>query len=1108
MLAQRLSFPVLGLALLAAGNWQSAQAQELAVSPFQLSVNFQRNTTSGNAVSRSLEVTGINSDVTVTTTTDGPANVNWLFVNPTFMAATGGATRRVDVTLLPAPLAAGNYTGKIRFAPATGAAVEVNVALLVSDTRLQNAVPSALQFVAQRGASQAPATPISITVTSGSLTVAGAGSSSPTGWLVVDPLPVNTPGSVSVSVNPAGLVPGDYVGSITVNASTLGEAVGNPSIVIPVRLKVVDDSRLTVAPSSISVDHQVNSANPAPRTISIGSTGSALAFTTEVATPGSGTPWMAVTPTSGNTPQSLTVNFQNLASLQAGTYNGTITVRVGSAQSQVVNVTLRVATDPLLTAAPSQLTFTFQQGGPLPPRQTVVLSNFGNPVAITAAAQGTATQWLTVTPAASNTPSALVVGINPSNLQTGIFDGNIEVRGAIGNSPYLIPVRMIVSPPAQPLLRVAQNFLNFAFQTGGSATSLSQTLNVTSTGSAAITYGALSVGGAGWLTASPSGTQTTPSNLTVTVTPGSLPPGVYAAQVSVQSTEQGATPIVVPVRLVISTQPLISVNPSSLAFTTNTTGTPQRQTIAVNSTGTNFPYTAAATVAGGGNWLVIAPGQTTGSTIEVGVNQVVTEGSGLITITAPTAENSPVLVPVTLTTPGSTGGGTVSNLTVTPNQLDFTAVIGSTPPAAQTLDVSVGSTSTLVRYTIGEIRYLTAGGWLKLNKPTGGIAPDRLEVSVDASALQAGRYAATIPFTSDVGNRDVVVFLEVRRVVTGFAVSPEALTFNFTPGNAVPVAQAVQVTSTGDAIAFVPEVRYAVAPAAPWLSIQSTSGSTPATISATVNPAGLTAGTYQATINLTGQNGALTRAINVTLTVAAGATPTVTRVVNAASNLDTQLVPGLIVSLYGTNLGPTAGVAASPNSTGLYDRQLGNVRVLFDTFEAPILFVSANQINAIVPYAVGTRVSVPVRVEVNGVRSAPVEIRVGLAAPAIFQLSAAGQGAILNQDSTVNSAINAAARDSVVVLFATGEGETNPPGTDGAIPGRSTALKTPRQRVRVRIGGQEAEVLYAGSAPFLVSGVLQVNAKVPAGVTPGPAVPIELIVGDTASASGVTVAVR
>ena len=242
--------------------------------------------------------------------------------------------------------------------------------------------------------------------------------------------------------------------------------------------------------------------------------------------------------------------------------------------------------------------------------------------------------------------------------------------------------------------------------------------------------------------------------------------------------------------------------------------------------------------------------------------------------------------------------------------------------------------------------------------------------------------------------------------------------------------------------------------------------------------------------------------------MAAVATPVVSRMVNSASFLDVPAVPGMIVSLLGTGLGPITGVAAAPNGSGVFDRQLANVKVIFDTFEAPILFVSATQINAIVPYLVAPRLTTRVQVEVNGVRSNGIDLRVAAAAPGIFVLSAAGQGAILNQDNTVNGAGNPAARDSIVVIYATGEGQTNPPGVDGTIPGRSTAYKVPVQRVRVRIGGLESEVLYAGSAPFLVSGAMQVNAKVPAGVTPGLSVPIELIVGETSSAAGVTLAVR
>ncbi|MBK5291093.1 MAG: hypothetical protein JJE04_05265 [Acidobacteriia bacterium] len=53
-----------------------------------------------------------------------------------------------------------------------------------------------------------------------------------------------------------------------------------------------------------------------------------------------------------------------------------------------------------------------------------------------------------------------------------------------------------------------------------------------------------------------------------------------------------------------------------------------------------------------------------------------------------------------------------------------------------------------------------------------------------------------------------------------------------------------------------------------------------------------------------------------------------------------------------------------------------------------------------------------------------------------------------------------------------------------------------------------AELLYAGAAPGLVAGVLQVNVKVPAGIAPGQSVPVQFAVGGVSSRSGVTLAVR
>jgi uncharacterized protein (TIGR03437 family) len=207
-------------------------------------------------------------------------------------------------------------------------------------------------------------------------------------------------------------------------------------------------------------------------------------------------------------------------------------------------------------------------------------------------------------------------------------------------------------------------------------------------------------------------------------------------------------------------------------------------------------------------------------------------------------------------------------------------------------------------------------------------------------------------------------------------------------------------------------------------------------------------------------------------------------------------------------MGPDAGAALRLTAAGLVDTSAGGTRVLFDDVPAPILYASSRQVSVVASYAAGSGGRTRVQVEYQGTRSAPVEVQVAESAPGVFTLNSTGvgPGAILNEDGRVNSAENAAARGSVVVIYATGEGQTSPAGVDGLVTG--TTLRHPVLPVRVTMGGQEAQVLYAGSAPGLVSGVLQVNARVPAGVSPGRAVPVVVTVGRASSQAGVTVAVR
>ena len=110
-----------------------------------------------------------------------------------------------------------------------------------------------------------------------------------------------------------------------------------------------------------------------------------------------------------------------------------------------------------------------------------------------------------------------------------------------------------------------------------------------------------------------------------------------------------------------------------------------------------------------------------------------------------------------------------------------------------------------------------------------------------------------------------------------------------------------------------------------------------------------------------------------------------------------------------------------------------------------------------------------------------VALPVAPVAPSIFSAdyTGSGQGAILNQDGvTVNSTAAPAAKGSIIAIYATGEGQTNPGGVDGQLANGAT-LPKPKLPIQVLINGKPAEVQYAGAAPKAVAGLFQVNAKIP-----------------------------
>ena len=227
--------------------------------------------------------------------------------------------------------------------------------------------------------------------------------------------------------------------------------------------------------------------------------------------------------------------------------------------------------------------------------------------------------------------------------------------------------------------------------------------------------------------------------------------------------------------------------------------------------------------------------------------------------------------------------------------------------------------------------------------------------------------------------------------------------------------------------------------------------------------------------------------------------------VNAASFAPSAVSPGEIVTLYGSNLGPSTLTTAELDSSGQkLSTSVAGTLVFFDNDLAPIVYTSAGQVSVIVPYSVQGKTSVSVIPFYSNALQDTMTVPVADAAPGIFTADGK-QAAAINPDGSYNSASNPAARGSTVLLFATGEGQTDPPGVDGLI--ATSVYPKPVLPVSVTIGGQPATLAYYGAAPDLTAGLMQLNVTIPQNIQPGNAV-VVLTVGTASSQAGVTIAVN
>jgi uncharacterized protein (TIGR03437 family) len=448
-------------------------------------------------------------------------------------------------------------------------------------------------------------------------------------------------------------------------------------------------------------------------------------------------------------------------------------------------------------------------------------------------------------------------------------------------------------------------------------------------------------------------------------------------------------------------------------------------------------------------------------------------------------------IPVTITV------NATAQLTATPATLAFNYQTGGATPAPQSFALASGNVQVSFTAT-------SPGNWLQLS-PQRGTTPGSVLVTANPAGLPAGTYGGTINVVAYGATSSAAV--AVTLTITAppqLTIAPSQLFFAVPVGGPAPAPQTLTVTSTGAPLAFT------AAAGSIWLGVTPTSGTTPVTLTVSVNPASLSIGTYNGTINITQAGSAVPQMILITLQVGSGGpTPTIAGVINAASGAIGTVAPGMAISIFGTALGPQTGVGfAAPPEGGTVATTLAGTEVLFDGAPAPVLFTLNGQVNALAPFELANKPNTVLQVVYNGVTSVGMTLPVVPAEPGLFTANGTGkgQGSILNQDYSINSASNPAAQGSAIMLFGTGGGLTDPPSTDGALNPMPPPFGKLTLGVTATVGGQPATVLYAGPAPGLVSGIIQINVTLPSG-TPSGNVPVVVQVG-TASGQTVTVAVQ
>jgi uncharacterized protein (TIGR03437 family) len=790
-----------------------------------------------------------------------------------------------------------------------------------------------------------------------------------------------------------------------------------------------------------------------------------------------------------------------------------------------------LATTPTVQVPVTSLSFTASSGG------APVLGNFSVIGSITGLQFQVSSDspWLTVDPGTGATPRLINVVADPAVLAPGTYKGNITVHpSAALPARFTVSVTLQVgaSKPAQ--LSVDQPSLSFTFPKGAAKRSLSVVISNTGSGTLKFTVASSS----GRVSVSPSSGSVSPGkpvSVAVTGDPGTLAAGTYRDVISIQA-DNGQS-ISIPVTISISTlSQALLLTQTGLSFVgVSQGGVVPPQTFGVVNPGSgSLSWTAStSTLSGGPGWLSVTPasGTSTAGSAAPQVSVMMNPAGlapgryyGLVTITAPGAANTPQVVTAFLQV---LAAGSDPGAVVQPPELIFST--SSERPSSQELVLyGVGAKAKFFRtdHSASDFIFevLPADGVLNPAQPSRFLIQP-VGAGTDLYHFAPGTYTGTVTFQFDDGSIQSVKVTLIS-VPGGPASSANHSGRSIRDGDTACVPGNLVVALTAQSQSFSASAGW---PAALGVDVRNNcgtplnSGSVTASFSnsdPSISLQSLNDGTWQATWQIgnasTAPVSVHVEAFDPQLRIGGHADiaaslnqqvdpPVLTSgsvVSNAGPVAYSPLAPGGIISIYGDRL---ADFTASNQNLPL-PKQLANTQVIIAGQSVPLFFVSKTQINALVPFGINPNTRQQVLVQNEATYSQPVSVDVGPAQPASYLLG----GIVAAQDYRgsspffyVTPAAPAQAGD-VLVIYCAGLGTTDQSVDDGATSPSSPLART-NASVTVSIGGKDAGVQFAGLVPGYV-GLYQINAVVPAGVSPGNAVALAIsVAGQTGPSAPIAI---